>query len=198
MTEQRPHNHVVVVAGLYRSGSTFMYNAVRVLYKHAGHDVWGGGTAAFVTTDGTESDVYVVKEHRWIEELAGYADVILTSTRPLKDAYESMNRFKRGAVTWPETRAWVGWLGQWRPLAAYNMKYEWLAKDGGPYTVVSDIASVLGLENVNRRHVLRDLRSEMAPPKTKEKDPTTLVFANHYTSRRYDDVRNEYTVPDHA
>lgn len=197
-----------------------MHNAVRVILKHQGLDVWSGGLADFMVTEGNEADAYVVKEHRWVESdnedepdiclwLAEYADMIFTSRRPLKEAWLSKRRFEalrnghgentEVDIDFKETRKWVYWLSRWKehPNHVYCMRYMWLAQEGGPYRVIKDIAHHLGAD-VNPKHVLAHLRSEMAPPKGRAKDPDTLVFREHYTSVEYEEIKQTMRVPEEA
>lgn len=215
LDDPRPHDNVIIVAGMYRSASTFLFNLIRVMLKHKGKEVWGGGTNAFLRTAGTKHDAYVVKEHRWIEEkdlsqwLSRYADQIYTSRRPLKEAWLSKRRFEarkaghgentEANIPHQESRKWVRWLERWQAQEnhVYCMRWHWLQDDGGPYRIAKDVAHHLDV-SINPGHVLRHLRSTMAPPKGQKKDPDTLVFQEHYTSRDYDDIRSTLRVPDDA
>lgn len=184
---------------MYRSGSTFLYNAIRVLLRHAGADVWGGGTEAFIATTGEEADVYVVKEHRYIETLASYSDEVYVSTRNPKDAWLSMRRFMnaRGEPLpeFKDSREWVSWFNKWKPLAKYTLFFDDLVEEDGEWNALKDLNHLLGTD-VKLKHVLRSLRSELAPPE-EGKNPDTLVFADHYTGRDYhEDVKPKLRIPD--
>lgn len=180
---------------MYRSASTFIHNVARVAHQHAGQTTWSGGFREFTNTDGTEADVYVVKEHRWIKALADYADIILVSERPIKQAWRSKCRFKNREIPWTKTEDWIEWLTKYQshPRCMYCMHWEDFMDDGGAWRALKDIIHVLDL-NVNPRHVMRHLRSELAPPTTGRKDPDSLVFHNHY-GRGWDKVKNRLYPP---
>ena len=195
MESKRPHKKVVLITGMYRSGSTFIFNAVRVLHLHSKKKVWGGGTGGFVGTTGHEADVYIVKEHRWHEALARYGDVVITSQRPIKQSWLSMNRFKEEDIPWPATREWVTWLHKWKNVSDYCMYWDDFADEEGPWNALKDIAHVLGLDHLNLVNVMKHLRSELAPPK-EGKNHETLVFSNHYTSVDYEDIKQTFHIPE--
>ena len=177
-----------------------MFNVVRVLCKHAGLDVWGGGREAFMETTGDEADVYVVKTHPWFEQLATYSDDILTSYRPIKEAWESMRRFKGEEKTnWKVTQKWLQWFEKWRAHDNHRFTMFWddFMDENGAWNALKDVAHVLDFEHVNLEHCMKHLRSELAPPKEDQKNPDTLVFSNHYTAREYEeDVLPRLRVPE--
>lgn len=186
---------------MYRSGSTFLYNAVRILYVHTGVTTWGGDPASFVGTDGTEANVYLIKTHPWFEELADYSDGILTSYRPVAEAWRSYNRFKEDEedqAPWQATRDWVDWFEKWRRHEShrYTMYWDDFMDDDGPWNALKDVAHLLGFGDVNLIKCMKHLRSDLAPPSEK-KNPDTLIFPNHYTARDYEeDVLPRLRVPE--
>lgn len=202
MDSPRPHNRTIVIGGMYRSASTYVFNCARVLAIHAGREVWGGSREAFMSTTGHEADVYLVKTHPYMEALAEYADDILLSYRPPAQAWRSLNRFNEAKgnekIEWQRTRIWTEWLGQWKQHDACRYVLEWddFAEDDGPWNALKNIAHVLGFDHINLVKVMKHLRSDLAPP-AEGQDPDTLVFADHYTSADYeDDIKPRLTVPD--
>lgn len=186
---------------MYRSASTYLYNAVRVLALHDGNEVWGGGRAGFVETDGSEAEVYVVKTHKWLEPLANYSDDIVISYRPVKNAWDSFQRFKPDQdAPWPVTQDWIKWLGEWKRhrRCRYVMEWQDFMDEDGPWVALKDVAHVLGYDHLNLKNVMAHLRSDLAPPSEEQrKDPETLVFHNHYTAHDYEeDIKPRLRVPD--
>lgn len=176
---------VVVVAGRYRSGSTWLYNAVRLALRHANHTVWGGGTQAYATLPAAQAQPYsafVIKEHKYHPLLADAAHYVFHSQRRWEDAVASYERFKQRHVSRRELRQWMQWEKQWLRHASYTMPFAVLEAPGGQRAILSDVAQVLDLElgRDAMERVHDDLQRAMQPPRT-GKHPVTLVFHNHYT-----------------
>ena len=83
---------IYVCAGMYRSGSTWLHNAVRLILARAGAPGLAAGWIAnkdFLLTHETS----VVKVHAFEEDLAGREGaIVLTSHRDLRDIMASLQR----------------------------------------------------------------------------------------------------------
>lgn len=83
---------LILVAGMFRSGSTWLYNVVRVYLENNFPDnVYG----CFVTDYDQQNQCcyHVVKSHEFSTELSNKASLIVLSERDYKDIAKSMSRF---------------------------------------------------------------------------------------------------------
>ena len=82
---------LVVSCGLMRSGSTWQFNALRLLLRHLGIAVqFGAGNAREKLSKGTN---LLMKIHNYNQWLSDRADYIFTCHRDLRDACASLTRF---------------------------------------------------------------------------------------------------------
>ena len=58
---------LILIAGMKRSGSTWMYNAVRLMLKDAGKDVYGCWIDDY--DESNTAEFHVVKTHKWDKDL---------------------------------------------------------------------------------------------------------------------------------
>ena len=131
---------IYICAGMPRSGSTWLFNAVRVLLKHGGApDLAGGyvGQMDELLTHGTS----IVKLHPFHPGLAAKADVVLTSHRDLRDIAASMQRHYQKKYSAADMNDWVKDQVKWTQYAAYDLHYENMLTD--KLTEVRKIAAVL-------------------------------------------------------
>jgi hypothetical protein len=119
---------ICVCAGMYRSGSTWLYNAARLILQHAGIPDLGAGWIS-------EKDVILahqnalIKIHSYDSDLAARADVVLTSHRDLRDVAASLFRkFKIEFSTEPILETMQNY-SRWAEIAAYDLHYERLLVD---------------------------------------------------------------------
>jgi hypothetical protein len=122
-----PHASLVVCAGIPRSGSTWLYNAIRLLlqHEHGERRVYGAWVDRYDATNA--SRWHVVKIHDPSEPLAWRAKCVVTSRRDLRDIAASA--WKRGwvsdnASTLALLDSIIAQHAFWRPRAAHEMVYE--------------------------------------------------------------------------
>jgi hypothetical protein len=133
---------IYICAGMPRSGSTWLFNAVRLLLKYAGApDLAGGyvGQSEELLTHRTA----IIKLHPFHPELAARADVILTTHRDLRDVSASMQRHYQDGYSALKMNEWVRSQIKWAQFAAYDLHYERLLSDR--LAVIREIAAVLKL-----------------------------------------------------
>jgi hypothetical protein len=119
---------IYLCAGMPRSGSTWLFNAVRLLLKYAGApDLAGGyvGQSEELLTHRTA----LIKLHPFHPELAARADVILTTHRDLRDVSASMQRHYQRGYSAADMNEWVRSQVRWSQVAAYDLHYENLLVD---------------------------------------------------------------------
>ncbi|WP_425395009.1 hypothetical protein [Aeoliella sp.] len=174
----------VVSAGLMRSGSTWLYNALRLILSKG-------------TNRRLKADLYhqrkwknvkhgLVKAHEFHIHLADKADFVFTSHRDIRDACASLSRFQPnrhpGAVIAKITEQFQHYQ-KWAQIADYDMQYEHMLED--PLQVLDQLASRLKLPHVDILAIYQELTAiAPPPPETRAEDPQTLLWPNHITDGR--------------
>lgn len=166
---------IVVVGGMKRSGSTWLYNVARVAMRHAGIEPKVGEYDLFA--QGAQPPL-LIKQHWWKPDLAEAADVVLSSVRDVEGVYESLKAFWGREPTARELAKIVAHWQRWSEVANYEMPYEDLL--GDPLSVAQWVVAVLGLD-ADPVAVLDEVNRIELP--AEGKDPVTFYFANHRRAR---------------
>ena len=176
----------ILVAGIYRSGSTWLFNAVRLLAKKKLKESYSG----FILWELQESDCHVIKTHAFYqdEELGFVPDVVLTSFRNKGEIRQSMKRqlekgleeqFKN-AGNFKELDVFLGWLSSWRNHPSH--KYEMSFKDLESKRIISILKDLNEALDFNLKFgTLLDVAlelNELTPP-SKGFDSVTLLTPTH-------------------
>lgn len=159
---------MIIVAGLLCSGSTWLFNACRLLSNLPGFwiDDWNGSLDC------------VVKIHYWNEPLSQKAEHILTSHRNLKEVQQSINR--RG---WSEDKLLLKHLDsyiKWNKISDYNMDYAIMMHSSK--IALREIAESINVKNYNEDFILNYLKTMKYNPKNskgKHYDSINLMHLNH-------------------
>jgi len=119
---------IYVCAGMYRSGSTWLYNAVRLILRHVGTP----GLAAGVIGERERLLAHantVIKVHAFDADLASRKSIALTSHRDLRDIAASLVRKFGTNSPLASLRENVDHHARWARVAAYDLRYEDLLTD---------------------------------------------------------------------
>lgn len=181
----------ILIAGIYRSGSTWLFNAVRLLCIESGLNTQG----LFIWwTKDVECECHVIKTHATYTdkemEAEGFKpDFVITSTRDKEDIINSMkNQRKIGlenefnnAGNYEDIETFISWLQYWghHEKHVYQMDYEDL-KNKRIMKILTGLNQALSL-NLNTeqlRNVERQL-DELVPPK-QGLNKITLLTSTHY------------------
>lgn len=182
----------ITVAGIKRSGSTWLANAIKTIYEQAGYRVWMGEHRpdlglhhpnGKLAQDGfPDYDIVINKVHPYFEVVKRQSDFIILSYRDLLEIMHSWERFRDS--TQPAARMmirdWCTWYYQWLPHADFEMQYKMLEDQKGG--IIESLIFLFGLVDVDGEVVEKELEA-LKPPTDKEYDPETLMFSNHITSR---------------
>jgi hypothetical protein len=171
----------ILCAGMRRSGSTWLYNATRMICAQHG-SVYGMFADHHRLPNAGEYDYVIRKVHAHKKRYAKWADVVLTSHRDLRDVAASAYR----RSLWRHTKDVIGYLDQaayreyakWGKVAAWNMCYERMIQD--PVGRVAHLALVLGLPCYDPR-LIREELDELTGPR-EGVDQATQMNAHHRTS----------------
>ena len=176
---------IIIVAGIYRSGSTWLYNAIRLSLKCAKKKVYGCYVGDWNKKH--KAEYHVVKLVRYDEELPHLPELeaIFTSYRNLDSIIGSM---KRRAENLTDDRFinetkhenisdYILNLLKWQQWSDYMMLYERAMRQ--PAQTIHQICAVLNIEpDVN---LVCEKLNALKVPKTGF-NKTTLLHAGHITS----------------
>jgi len=119
---------IYVCAGMYRSGSTWLYNAVRLILAEAGvADLaagWAGEKERIVAQRNS-----LIKIHEFDKALASTKNIVFTSHRDLRDVAASLIRKFQSSSPIELLRETVDAYTQWSRVASYDLRYENLLTD---------------------------------------------------------------------
>ena len=171
----------VIIAGIYRSGSTWLYNAVRLSLINSGASVYGCYIDDYVPD---KNKYHVIKMVKY-DPILAKDSVVFTSYRNLNDIIESMKR--RAEINndpkfvnegrHENINSYLVDLLKWQAHSDYCMWYDTLIKE--PQQIIFDIAKTLTININNINEVLQELDKIQIPKEGY--DPITLYHANHIT-----------------
>jgi hypothetical protein len=181
---------IYICAGMYRSGSTWLYNAARLILQHASVPDLGTGWIA-------EKDAILqhqnalIKIHSYDPGLAARADVVLTSHRDLRDVAASLFRkFKLEFSTKPILETMQDY-SRWAKIAAYDVHYERLLVD--KMAELQNVAAVLKLPppavaTLPLEKILSEIEGEQFTERrstAQRYDAVNLMHEDHVTDGRH-------------
>ena len=180
----RPIPALVVCAGLPRSGSTWLYNAARLILERSGD---GAVLGAWIddldpaSDDARAARHIVVKTHAHDPDLAARADAVLMSHRDLPEIAASMRRVgfvDRDEEALDAIDAALAHAEAWERDARVRIGYDEIVSR--PRAAVALIARALGVDLAedDAASIARDIPRE-APGGADAYDPVTLLHPNH-------------------
>ncbi|MGD9200473.1 MAG: sulfotransferase domain-containing protein [Chitinispirillia bacterium] len=184
---------LIVTAGMPRSGSTWLYNAVRLLLKHnSSLDIGAGWIADFNSF--MHHDVVILKIHNYEPQIANNAIRILYSFRDIRDVLASFKRKFGGKPSLEQAKMIIENDNKWREKALYIMKYEKMMEE--QEMTLRKIAHYLGIEikNGSCKQINRSIKN-MSYTEGKLKNNTynieNLLHKNHITDGRHGSWRDD-------
>ncbi|NJK64942.1 MAG: sulfotransferase domain-containing protein [Synechococcaceae cyanobacterium SM2_3_1] len=178
--------NLIACAGLPRSGSTWLYNVVRLLLSTDGASVSGAFIDKYDSSDPAE--IHVIKTHEFKPWLAEQANLILASRRDLRDIVASLIR-KR----WISPAQAIDYIGPyvqhyefWRSIAVYELVYESMIED--QLQEILTLSEILGVE-CNSQILERICEAVAAIGQSERQigsgwDQETLIHPQHITDGR--------------
>jgi len=188
---------LVVCAGVHRSGSTWLYNAVRLILIDSGKSVYGCFSTNYDPEN--EAEVHVVKTHNNIKKLKENADFVFTCKRDLRDIVASAVR--RGLI---DESAAMPYLSQimereyepWKGRSDLEIVYEKLLKRKKP-DYIKKLAEIMGIDNIDALEVFDKIESLPIPQSEEDFDEETQLHFGHITNGKYKtwkETLTEYTI----
>lgn len=148
---------IIVSAGMPRSGSTWLYNALRFLLQDRYSECnLVCGWCEDVDLAQVASDIVLLKVHSFERKIADRANAIFYSFRDIRDALASYKRKFGKEPSVQMANHFVRHDRLWRGVSHYNMRYEKMIEN--PEGVLGEIASVLVPDRrINYKNILNKI-----------------------------------------
>ena len=175
---------LIVTAGMPRSGSTWLYNTVRLLLERTGKlDIGAGWIGDFNSFK--NHDVVILKIHYYEPVIANNAAMILYSYRDIRDALASFKRKFGNEPTIERARKFILNDKKWREKSPFIMKYETMI--ASQEETAERIARFLGITNVDCNRIIKDINtmSYEKGEKNEVYNMENLLHKNHITDGRH-------------
>lgn len=195
MSALREDQVLILAAGMPRSGSTWLYNAVRLLLAARPGVAGDLGCGWIADWDTIPHRKYLlVKLHNYDVGAVVMSRAVFYSYRDVRDAIASQKRRFGGTPDMLWADMYIHQHELWMQQACYAMKYENLLEDQAG--VVADILSVLDSNELlppspatrpDPSAIARELRrlaEHPAPDESRGYDRTTLYHPSHITDGR--------------
>lgn len=176
-------SRMVLSAGMPRSGSTWLFNAARLLLRRScGGDLASGWVGDWYQLPRRRT--LLLKLHDFDPFLARHAHVVLYSYRDVRDALASSRR-KFGIEPMPDlARRWIQDDRRWRSTAHFVLRYESMREN--PAEALARLAAVLQAGDVCPEEVLAELATlQPAGDSPHPYHPETLLHVGHITDGRH-------------
>jgi hypothetical protein len=188
---------LVLSAGMPRSGSTWLYNALRLLLaqRFPAPGALACGWVGDIARIPADASCRLVKIHEWNAPLAAEAGFVTWSYRDLRDAMASQHRKFGGALTLPFADYLLRQDARWMARADHVMRYEAMLAD--PVQELARLAAALGLHDVDLpalRRTLDALSYDSEGPRNAAYHELTLLHRGHVTDGRAGSWRNGMPV----
>jgi len=181
---------IYVCAGMYRSGSTWLYNAVRLILQCAGTP----DLAAGLISDRKKLLAHantVIKVHGFDTGLISPGSIVLTSHRDLRDVAASLVRKFGSEAPLASLRETVDHHAKWTRVAAFDLRYEDLLKDekGQVERVAGALrlpaAALAGLDYAALAHEIGREKFDAKRSTAERYDAVNLLHDGHVTDGRH-------------
>lgn len=187
---------VILAAGAFRSGSTWLYNAIRLILLAGGAKVSSGWVDDIRLDSTRQSDYLLVKIHEPSDSWRVRAWRIFTSHRDLRDVARSSSDFLKiqdtdGLLKCAETA--MSHHAYWAEHAHCDVPYELI--ESGADRLLQDIVLSLGIEiaTIDILAIRNELESMQEPVNAASYDSTSLLHPVHRFGGRSGDWAKRLT-----
>ncbi|MDY6906220.1 MAG: sulfotransferase domain-containing protein [Thermodesulfobacteriota bacterium] len=172
----------ILVAGMFQSGSTALFNLIRLCHLNKGHNVY---SCLFNMYDRhNPADVHIVKIHRYDSVFSAWADITFNVKRDIRDCLASRRRRKNTLKTPKEIISWADHLihlhKSWRHEATYEFIYEKYKTN--PLAAIEVLAECLGLTGVDTAWVYEQVETLPKDAPQQGHHLNTLLSSSHVTN----------------
>jgi len=188
----------IVCCGIYRTGSTWLYNIVRVGLKAVGMNPIGyfyPDMYLDLENNISKYDISVVKTHNYYAKLVD-ADMVLCSRRNLFDTIASairkgiINQNEKDIKKFMETMV-IPLYESWAPLSHFIMDYEEMIQD--KQAMAMRVFDLIGIKVHNAKEIVEEIEGYAVPGEKRYcgktpfgYDSITMLNGNHFTDGRPD------------
>jgi hypothetical protein len=168
----------IVIGSYYRTGSTWLFNAVRTIFEDDGCSITIHGDCNVIDYS---TDVCIHKVHGYTDQLYAAADVTLTIRRNYADADASFARAFSKPIDASKRKECIIASEKWKQVADLVFEMDMIKSD--PALIISRIMHLLDLQCTDER--IADITQRVMAIKPNPKliqDPQTLYFSKHITS----------------
>jgi hypothetical protein len=188
---------LVLSAGMPRSGSTWLYNALRLLLgqRFPAPGALACGWVGDIDRLPADAACRLVKIHEWDPALVAQADLVTWSYRDLRDAMASQHRKFGGALSLSFADYLVRQDARWMARADHVMRYEDMLAD--PLRELARLAAAAGLPDADPTALRRELDAlsyDSDGPRNDAYHELTLLHRGHVTDGRVGSWRNGMPV----
>lgn len=177
----------IVCCGMYRAGSTWQYNIVRLACPEC--------EVGYANIDQRESSCYTpnwaYKCHEFSESLAKNATLILTSHRDPRDALMSMKRKFNMPPSITAVDEFMGKYLPWSRMADYDMRFEDMMSN--KEQEAERILKIVG-SDASVKDILKQVEDIQPNQNEKAHDPISLLHKDHITNTKRGDYINAFHV----
>ena len=180
----------IVCAGMHRSGSTWLFNVVRVIFMENKATIY----SCFANKYDPENDApfHIVKAHQFKQNIRDGANCIFTTCRDLRDVAASAVRRNLVENTPESVERYLKEIVEreyepWHRVSNYEVKYEEMYQQKP--IVISKIAKKLGVY-ADPVKVAKTVESLSIPSDPGGFDETTQLHYNHITNG----IPNNYSI----
>lgn len=175
---------LILVTGMPRSGSTWLYNAARILIENTPSMAnqfgcgWIGDWEKL-----PKKKIMLIKTHDYDHELVGYSRYILYSYRDLRDAMASAYRKFELVPSMEVADRFIDDDRRWIEVSSYAMHYETMLHN--KEEIIKKLISVLKLSDTDPAKVIADiqlLHYGSTGEKNIDHNMTNLFHENHATT----------------
>ncbi|MEP5568773.1 MAG: sulfotransferase domain-containing protein [Halioglobus sp.] len=180
LLDLRP-NSLIISAGMPRSGSTWLYNALRLILEESLLEFDSGWFDDKRDQIGIQR--LLIKTHHFEAEFRNQSALIFYSFRDIRDSLASAKRMFGHDPSLARARLYYENYQTWSKIADYTMKYENMKQS--PDETISSICNVLGLTNINPDKIANRVGRLRHDPKEGHGDrynPVNLLHKNHITN----------------
>ncbi|WP_375278973.1 hypothetical protein [Alteromonas australica] len=177
VTEKK--NKLVLVASIPRSGSTWMFNCIRLIFKLKNIDFYSDWYDSYDPQN--QSPIHLVKLHDPEYYLASLADIVITTRRDVRNSVASLIRMKwlerEEDAIFNVTDRLVNFVHPfWESKS--NLEVEYCDLKNAPESVISRVAEKIGLPlNEKQAMTISAQLKNLKPPK--KFDTETQLHPNH-------------------
>ena len=176
---------LIVSAGMPRSGSTWLFNVIRILLENSNYYSSKFSAGWIDDVDLSESNA-LVKIHNFDEKLTTESDLIFYSYRDLRDAIASAYRKFNRKPSLDYATFLIEQDAMWKAKASFVMRYESMLAD--PQLIIAEVSKTLNINDVSADNVIQKVNAlsyNSSGDKNGTYNKSNLYHQGHKTNGAY-------------